>query len=163
MVRPLTTAIDKGTHAYVLNSLLGGVIPLAEAIPLLVDCIDRNRTEWVRFMAEQKTLTWFAYDVSWIVSTYLNACILASTAAAEGVPGVCTLVLFHYLTNELNHSRYTGRALRRSLQDLSTARAGRREDMALTAALPPPAPRTGRQAADSDSLAAAGKAAGRHR
>ena len=52
----------------------------------MVDMINQNRKELVRLMAEQKTTTQFAYDVSWIVSAYLNACILLSTAAADGGP-----------------------------------------------------------------------------
>ena len=53
----------------------------------MVDMINQNRKELVRLMAEQKTTTQFAYDVLWIVSAYLNACILELTAMAEGDPG----------------------------------------------------------------------------
>ena len=65
-----------------------------EDILPLVDWIERKRTEWVQIMAEQETTTWFAYDVSWIVSAYLNTYILASTAEMEGDPGVRTPVSF---------------------------------------------------------------------
>ena len=78
----------------------------------------------------------------WIVSDYLNACILASTAAAEGDPGERTPVLFQYLIDELNHGWYTRRALPRSIRDLLTVRAGRRTALASVAALPLTAPRT---------------------
>ena len=96
----------------------------------------------MRLIADQETTTRFAYDMLWIVSTYLNTCILASTAASEGDPGARTPVSFQYLIDELDHGRYTGRALPRSLQDLLTVRAGRRAALALAAALPPPASRT---------------------
>ena len=78
----LTTATEAGTHAFFLHSLLRGACLVVEAILPLVDWIDWNRTEWVRIMAEQETTKQFAYNVSWIVLAYLNACILASTAAA---------------------------------------------------------------------------------
>ena len=58
-------------------------------------------------------MTWFAYDMPWIVSEYLNACILASTLAAEGDLGARTPVSFQYLIDELNYGRYTGCALPR--------------------------------------------------
>ena len=73
---------------------------------------------------------------------YLNNWILALMAAAEGDPGVCIMVSFQYLINELNHGRYTGNALPRTLQELLTVRAGRRAVQALAAALPLPAPQT---------------------
>ena len=88
-----------GTQAYALHSLLGGVCPVVEAILPLVDWIDRNRTDWVRLMAEKETTTRFAYDVSWTVLAYLNACILALTAVAEGDPEERTPVSFQYLIN----------------------------------------------------------------
>ena len=89
---------------------------------------------------EQDTTTWFAYNVSWIVSEYLHACILA--LAAEGDPGACTLVSFQYLIYELGHGWYTRCTLPRSLQNILTIRAGRRAELAASAAQPPPAPQT---------------------
>ena len=142
VVGPLKTTTEMGTYAYVLHSTLRGEIPVVEALPPLVDWIDRNRTEWVRLMAEQETMTQFAYHVSCIQSAYLNACILESTAAAEGDPGARTPVSFQYLINELDHGWYIGCALLRSLQDLLTVRAGRRAGLALAAAMPLPAPRS---------------------
>ena len=53
-----------------------------------------------------------------------------------------TPVSFQYLIDELDHGRYTGRALPRSLQNLLTIRAGRRTALASAAALPLPAPWT---------------------
>ena len=96
----------------------------------------------MRLMEEQETMTRFAYYMLWIVSAYLNACILASMAAAEGDPGERTPVLFQYLIDELDHGRYTGRALPRSIRDLLTVRAGIHAALASTAALHLPAPRT---------------------
>ena len=52
VVGRLTTATETGTHAYVLRYLLGRVCLVVEAILPLFDWIDRNRTEWVRLMAE---------------------------------------------------------------------------------------------------------------
>ena len=49
---------------------------------------------------------------------------------------------FRYLIDELDHGRYTGRALPRSLHDLLTVCAGQCAALALVAALPLPAPRT---------------------
>ena len=129
---------------------------MVQAIFPLVDWIDRNRMEWVSLMADQETTTRFAYDVSWIVSAYLNACILASMAAAEGGPGARIPVSFWYLINELNHGWYTWHVLLRSLQDLLTVRAGRRAALALAAALPPPPPRS----IDVDSRAGGGGGVG---
>ena len=114
---------------------------MVEAILPLVNRIDQNRTEWVRLMADQKTMKRFAFDVPWIVSEYLNACILASTAAAaEGDPGARAPVSFQYLIDELDHGRYTRRVLPRSR--LPTVRSVRHAALALAAALPLPTPRT---------------------
>ena len=76
---------------------------MVDAILPLVEWIDQNWTEWMRLMAEQETMTRFAYDMLWIVLAYLSACILASMAAVEGGLGERTPVLFQYLINELNH------------------------------------------------------------
>ena len=74
VVGPLTTATEMKTHAYVLHSLLGGGRShWWRPLPPLVYWINWNQMEWVRLMAEQETTAWFAYDVLWIVSPYLNA------------------------------------------------------------------------------------------
>ena len=83
VVGPLTTETETGTHAFVLHYLLEEACPVVEAILYLVGLIDRNRTEWVQIMVEQETTTRFAYDMSWIVSAYLNTYILVSTVASE--------------------------------------------------------------------------------
>ena len=93
-------------------------------------------------MAVQETTTRFTYNMSWIVSAYINACILESTTAVERSPGARILVSFQYLIDELDRGWYTGHALLRSLQDLFTVRAGRRAVLALAYALPPPVPQT---------------------
>ena len=69
---PLTTTTDIGTNTNVLHSLLGEACPVVEAILPLVDWIDWIRTEWIRIIAKQEATTQFAYDLSWIVSAYLN-------------------------------------------------------------------------------------------
>ena len=112
---------------------------MVEAILPLVNWIEQNRTGWVFLMEEEETTMRFAYDVSWIVLAYLNACILA---AAEGDPGVRTPVYFQYLIDELDNGRYTGRALPMSLQDLLTVHEGRRAMLAETDVQPPPTPWT---------------------
>ena len=142
VVGPLTTAPEMGIHSYVLHSLLRGVSPVVEAILPLFNWIDQNWTDWVCLMAKQETTAWFAYDVSWILSTYLNACILASMALAEGGPGARTPVLFQYPIDEIHHCRYTGREIPRSLKDILTVCVGRRAALASAAALPPPKART---------------------
>ena len=91
---------------------------MGQAILPLVDWIKQNRTGWVFLMEEEETTTQFTYNMSWIVSAYMNACILESTAAVERDPGARILVSFQYLIDELDHGWYTGRALPRSLQDL---------------------------------------------
>ena len=136
---PLNMSTETWTHAFALHYLLVEACPVVEAFLPLVDWIDRNRAEWVWIVAEQDTTKRFAYDVSWIVLAYLNACILALTAAAKREPGARTLVSFQYLIDELNHGWYRGRTLPRSLQDLLTFRACRRAALALAAAQPPPA------------------------
>ena len=93
-------------------------------------------------MAEQETTTRFTYNVSWIISEYLSAYILALTAAADGDPGAHTPFPFNYLINELDPGCYNGRALPRPLQNLLTARTGICAALASAAALPPPAPCT---------------------
>ena len=45
-------------------------------------------------MGEKEKTTRFVYDVSWILLAYLNTCVLALTAAAEGEPGACITVSF---------------------------------------------------------------------
>ena len=142
VAEPMTMTTETGTHAYVLHCLLGGAWLVVEAILYMVGWIDRNQTEWVCLMEKQETMTQFAYDVLWIVSAYLNACILELTAMAEGDPGAHTPVPFQYLINDIYHGWYTGCVLPRSFHDILTVRAGRRELLALAAALPPPAPRT---------------------
>ena len=82
----------------------------------------------------------FAYDVSWIALAHLNACILASTTAAERDPGAGTLVSFQYLINELNHCWYTGHTLPIYLQYLLTICAGRRAALEAAVSQPPNAP-----------------------
>ena len=57
MVGPLMTATEIGTHTYVLQSLLGGACLVVQAILPLINWIDRNRTEWVRLMADQDMTT----------------------------------------------------------------------------------------------------------
>ena len=51
-------------------------------------------------MVEQETTTRFAYDVSWIVSAFLNACILVSMAASEEYFGERTPVSLQFLIDE---------------------------------------------------------------
>ena len=149
---PLRKATEMGTHAYVLHSLLGEACLVVQAILPLVAWIDRNWTVWVRLMADQETMTRFAYDVLWIVLAYLNDCILASTAATEGDPGARILVSFRYLIDELDHGRYTGRTPPRSIQYLLIVRTGRLAALTSSAALPPPAS----QYIDVDGIAGGG-------
>ena len=54
---------------------------MVEAILPLVDWIDENRSEWGRIMENAESTTRFAYNVSWVVARYLNACVLASSEA----------------------------------------------------------------------------------
>ena len=61
-----------------------------------------------------------------MVGRYLNACILASSAARQGDLGARTPYSFHFIIAELDHGRYAGRQLPASLQGLLSVRAGRR-------------------------------------
>ena len=155
VIVPLIMTTEMRTHTYVLHFLLGGASPVVEALSPLVIWINRNWTEWVCLMAEQDTTTRFAYNNLWIVSVYLNACILALTAAVEGYLGARANFLFKYLINTLDHSRYTGRELLRSLQDILTIRAGRRVPLASASAMPSPAARNIVGTAKPDPEAAA--------
>ena len=87
-------------------------------------------------MENSESTTCFAYDVSWVVGCYLNACILASSAARQGDPGARTPCSFQFIINKLDHGRYSGRQLPASLQGLLSVRARRRA----LAAPPPPSP-----------------------
>ena len=97
VVGPRTTATETGTPAFALHSLFGAQCPMAEAILPLVDWIDENRSEWGRIMEDADATTRFAYDVSWVVGRYLDACILASLAARKGDPGARTPCLFQFI------------------------------------------------------------------
>ena len=88
-------------------------------------------------MEDAEASTCFAYDMLWVVGRYLNACVLASSAAGQGDPGARTPCSFQFIINELDHGRYTGRQLPAYLQDLLNVRARRR---ALAAPPPPPPP-----------------------
>ena len=55
MVVPLMTATEIGTHAYVLQSLLGEACLVVQTILPLFNWIYRNRTEWVFLMADHET------------------------------------------------------------------------------------------------------------
>ena len=57
---------------------------------------------------------------------YLNACILASSAARQGDPGARMPCSFHFIIAELDHGRYAGRQIPASLQGLLSVRARRR-------------------------------------
>ena len=56
-------------------------------------------------MEDAESTTRFAYDVSWVVGRYLNACVLASSAAGKGDPGARTPCLFQFIINEMDHGR----------------------------------------------------------
>ena len=59
---------------------------MVETILPLVDWIDENRSKWGRITEDAEATTRFAYDVLWVVGRYLNACVLASSAAGQGDP-----------------------------------------------------------------------------
>ena len=81
VVGPRTTDTETGTLAFAVHSLFGAQCPMVEAILPLVDWIYENQSEWGRIMENAESTTRFAYDVSWVVARYLNACVLASSAA----------------------------------------------------------------------------------
>ena len=87
---PRTTATETVTLAFALHSLFGAQCPMVEAILQLVDWIDENRSKWGRIMEDTEATTRLVYDVSWVVGRYLNACVLASSAAGQGDPGART-------------------------------------------------------------------------
>ena len=91
VVGPRTTATDTGTLALATLSIFRAQCPMVEAILPLVDWINENPSEWGRIIEDAESTTRFAYDVSWVVARYLNACVLASSAAGQGDPGARTL------------------------------------------------------------------------
>ena len=78
---------------------------MVEAILPLVDWIEENRSKWGRIMVDADSTTRFAYDLSWVVGLYLNACVLASSEAGQGNPGARTPCSFQFIINELDHLR----------------------------------------------------------
>ena len=56
-------------------------------------------------MEDAESTTRFAYDVSWVVARYLNACVLYSSAARQGDPGARTPCSFRFIINELDRLR----------------------------------------------------------
>ena len=138
VVGPRTTATETETLAFALHSLFGAKGPMVEAILPLVDWIDDNRSEWGRIMKDAEATTRFTYNVSWVVGRYLNACILASSAARQGDLGARMPCSFHFIISKLDHGQYAGRQPPTSLQGLLSVRARRR---ALAApSTPSPAP-----------------------
>ena len=83
VVGPQTTATDTGTVAFALHSLFGAQCLMFESILPIVDWIDENQSKWGRIIEDTEATTRFAYDVSWVVGHYLNACVLASSAAGK--------------------------------------------------------------------------------
>ena len=108
-VGPRTTATETGTLAFASHSLFGAQCPMVEAIHPLFDWIDENRSEWGGVMEDAESTTRFAYDVLWVVGRYLNACILAPSAARKGDPGARTPCSFQFIIAELDHGRYADR------------------------------------------------------
>ena len=89
-------------------------------------------------MEDAEATTRFAYDMSWVMGRYLNACILASLVERQGEPGARTPCSFQFIIAELDHMRYASRQLPASLQGLLSVRSRQR---ALSApSTPPPAP-----------------------
>ena len=76
-------------------------------------------------MEDAEATTRFAYDLLWVVGRYLNACVLASSAAGKGDLGARTPCSFQFIINKLDHGRYAGRQLPASLQGLLNVRARR--------------------------------------
>ena len=105
VVGPRTTATDTGTLAFATYFHFRAQCPMVEAILPLVYWIDENRSEWGGIMEDAESTTRFAYDVSWVVGRYLNACVLASLAAGQGDPGARTPCSFQLIINELDHFR----------------------------------------------------------
>ena len=135
VVGPQTTATETGTLAFTSHYLFGAQCPMVEAILPLVNWIEENRSEWGRIMEDAEAITRFAYDMLGVVGRYLNACVLASSAAGQGDPGAGTPCLFQFIINKLDHGRYAGRQLPASLQGLLNVWA---RQWALAAPLPPP-------------------------
>ena len=118
VMRPRTTSTKTVTLAFASHSIFGAQCPMVEAILPLIDWIDKNRSKWGRIMEGAEATTLFVYDMSWVVGRYINACILASSAASQGDPGARTPCLFQFIFAKLDHGRYAGRQLPTSLQGL---------------------------------------------
>ena len=94
-------------------------------------------------MAISHRCTEFAYDVSCIIGTYLNASMKASSTASMSDPGGRILVSFQYLRDKLSHGRYVGRPLSTSLQTLLLTRDSERAAAARRVQEPAPSPTIG--------------------
>ena len=99
-------------------------------------------------MEDAEATTRFVYDVLWVVGRYLNACIMASSAARQGDPGARTPCSFQFIIAKLDPGRYAGRQLPASLQGLLSVRA-RRQALAAPST-PSPAPQTRYEPADGN-------------
>ena len=93
---------------------------MVEAILPLVNWIDENQYKWGRIMEDAESTTRFAYDVSWVVGRYLNACVLASLAAGQRDLGARTPCLFQFIINELDHGVRDPRSLCPAAKDART-------------------------------------------
>ena len=63
---------------------------MVDKILPIIYWIDKNLSKWGRIMEDAEATTRFTYDVLCMVGRYLNACILASSAARQGDLGAWT-------------------------------------------------------------------------
>ena len=150
-------AMETGKLAFASHSLFGTQFLMVEATLPLVDWIDENRSEWGRIMEDTEATTRFAYDVSWLVGRYLNACILVSLATRQEDPGAQTPCLF-----QVHHCRTRPRVVHRTPAtcvppSLLSVRAQRR---ALAAPLTlPPSPQIRYEPEDNGNESQGGRGA----
>ena len=144
IVRPLTMQWDVGTCCYILHRLLRPQCPLVESLCFqVIDKIDKYFSLFALKMGTIHRCTEFAYDVSCIIGTYLNACMKASENVSISDPGGKTPASLQYLRGKLIHGRYMLCTLLPSLKTLLLTHSSERAAAARRAKEPAPGPAIG--------------------
>ena len=110
----------------------------------VVNTIDKDFSLFAMHMATSHRCTAFAYDVSYTIGTYLNACVKASVKASVkdlvSEPGGKILSSFQYLRDKLRHGQYVVRPLPPSLQNPLATKEPERAAVARRTWEPAPVP-----------------------
>ena len=145
LVGLLTMHKEVGTCFYLLQRLLGAQCPLVESLfSQVANAIGKDFSLFDMHMATSHRCTAFAYDVSYTIGTYLNACVKASVKALVkdlvSEPGGKILSSFQYLRDKLRHGQYVVRPLPPSLQNPLATKEPERAAVARRTWEPAPVP-----------------------